>query len=309
MRLFSVASETLTPLTESGVNLEKELQRLCEANLEPLFGLEFVDSEVTIKNFRIDTLAFDPESASFVIIEYKRGSSISVVDQGYSYLALMLNNKAEFVLKYNEKTGKTSGKKDIDWSRPRVYFVARNFTAHQRNAVNFRDLPIDLWEVAVFDKEVFVLSHVDPAPDAAEVASIRADQQIEAVTREVARYTPEKHLEGRPAPIRSLYGGLREGLLALHQDVTERAISIAILFEKDGTRFAEVVPQQRQIVIHFDSYDGDARGLNVRDLNAEGKGYYWSVGPYKVALTSEDELPSVVDLLKASLAGTSQGKG
>ncbi|MDO8612444.1 MAG: hypothetical protein Q7R32_06425 [Dehalococcoidia bacterium] len=308
MRLFSIADGALKPLRESGVNLEKELQRLCETNLEPLFGLEFVDSEVTIKNFRIDTLAFDPESASFVIIEYKRGSSISVIDQGFSYLALMLNNQAEFVLRYNEKRGKTFGKKDIDWSRSRVYFVASAFTPHQKNAVNFRDLPFDLWEVAVFEKEVLVLNHVDQTDDAASIASVGVDRQIEAVTQVVAKYTMEQHLERRPPNISHLYSQLRQQLLGLADDVTERAISVAILFEKDGEGFAQVIPQQKQIVIHFNSYDGNPRGLHVRDLAAEGKGYYWSVGPYKLTLTSEAELPAVVALLKVSLAGISQGK-
>ena len=59
-------------------------------------------SEFTLHNFRIDTLAFDEESKSFVIIEYKKDKSFSVVDQGYAYLSLMLNNKADFILEYNE---------------------------------------------------------------------------------------------------------------------------------------------------------------------------------------------------------------
>lgn len=306
MRLFKVDDDALTPLKETGVNLEKELQRLCETNLEPLFGLEFVDSEVTVKKFRIDTLAFDPESASFVIIEYKKGSSISVVDQGFSYLALMLNNQAEFVLKYNEKMGKTSGKKDIDWSRSRVYFVAPAFTPHQKNAVNFRDLPFDLWEVAVFDKEVLVLNHVDQTDEAASIASVGVDHQIEAVTHAVAKYTTEQHLDGKPEGIRRLYERLRDGLLGLGEDVTERAITVAIRFEKGGTRFAEIIPQQKQVVVHFDFYDGDARGLQIRDLNAEGKGYYYGVGPYKLGVKSDGDIPVVLDVLRASLIGVSQ---
>ena len=66
-----------------------------------MFGYEFVKSELQLGNLRIDTLAFDNENRSFVIIEYKIDQSFSVIDQGYAYLGLLLNNKADFILEYN----------------------------------------------------------------------------------------------------------------------------------------------------------------------------------------------------------------
>jgi hypothetical protein len=53
---------------------------------------------------RIDTLAFDNESKAFVIIEYKKDRNFSVVDQGIGYLNLMLNDKADFILEYNQSS-------------------------------------------------------------------------------------------------------------------------------------------------------------------------------------------------------------
>ena len=86
-----------------------------------------------------------------MIIEYKRDRSFSVIDQGFAYLALMLNNKADFILEYNEKTKGNLRREDVDWSQSRVLFLAQSFTTYQQNAINFRDLPIELWEVRVFD--------------------------------------------------------------------------------------------------------------------------------------------------------------
>ena len=85
---------------------EKDIQSIVEKNLNQLFGLEFISSEFTIKKFRIDTLSFDKSNKSFVIIEYKRGKSYSVIDQGYSYLSMMVNHKSDFILECNEKTDK-----------------------------------------------------------------------------------------------------------------------------------------------------------------------------------------------------------
>jgi len=64
--------------------------------------LKLVKSQFAIENFRIDSLAFDEETKAFVVIEYKKGENFSVIDQGYTYLSLVLNNKAECVLAYQE---------------------------------------------------------------------------------------------------------------------------------------------------------------------------------------------------------------
>jgi len=107
MQLFKNENGELLPIERDAFKLEKDIQSLVEANMDTIFGLEFVSSEFSITEFRLDSLAYDEQNNSFVIIEYKKGSSYSVVDQGYSYLSTMLNNKADFILEYNEKTGKT----------------------------------------------------------------------------------------------------------------------------------------------------------------------------------------------------------
>ena len=94
MQLYQTQAQTLLELTEDPFRLEREIQSLFESNLYSFTGLEFIKSEFTIKNNRIDTLAFDPESQAFVIIEYKRERNYSVIDQGVSYLNLMLDYKA-----------------------------------------------------------------------------------------------------------------------------------------------------------------------------------------------------------------------
>lgn len=50
---------------------EKELQKYFEENLQKILGYKFVETEFAVGNFRLDTLAYDEESKSFRIIEYK----------------------------------------------------------------------------------------------------------------------------------------------------------------------------------------------------------------------------------------------
>ena len=102
MFLYQDNSGKLTDLNEKPFALEKEIQTLFEQNLTNLTNLKFIKSEFTIKSNRIDTLAFDNETKAFVIIEYKRDKNFSVIDQGVSYLNLMLEYKSDFIVEYNE---------------------------------------------------------------------------------------------------------------------------------------------------------------------------------------------------------------
>ena len=127
MDLYKIKKDNLEPIERDPFKLEKEIQSVVESNVETLFGLEFVKTEFSIGNFRLDSICFDNDTNSFVIIEYKKGSSYSVIDQGYSYLSLMLNNKSDFILEYNETTDKTLKRGDVDWSQSRIIFVSPSF--------------------------------------------------------------------------------------------------------------------------------------------------------------------------------------
>jgi hypothetical protein len=163
MPIFQIQKENLEIIKEKKIGFESELQSLTEKNLDKIFGLDFVATEFRIKNFRIDTLSFDEETKSFVIIEYKRDRSFSVIDQGYAYLGLMINNKADFILEYNEKMKQKLSRDDIDWSQSRVLFLANDFTPYQRAAVNFKDLPIELWEVKNYEKGLILFNQIESA--------------------------------------------------------------------------------------------------------------------------------------------------
>src|SRR6266404_9101277 len=97
MAIFSNKNGSLKKLPEVGFGLEKEIQNIAEKNLKEIFNLEFVGTEFVIDDFRFDTLAFDEENSSFVIIEYKNSKNLSVIDQGLTYLSAMLDRKSDLV--------------------------------------------------------------------------------------------------------------------------------------------------------------------------------------------------------------------
>lgn len=193
---------------------EKELQNYFEANLSKILKYEFIDTEFSVGNFRIDTLAFDKESKSFRIIEYKNVKNHSLVDQGYTYLKLMLERKADFVLQYNIKTGKSLTLKDVDWSQSRIIFVSPSYTLYQLHAADFKNIPIDLIKIIKYENDIVDIEFIQKTSNV-KIEDINIDSEQKQVSKEIKVYTEDDHFVNIPQKIRDLYETLKEKILEL----------------------------------------------------------------------------------------------
>jgi hypothetical protein len=185
MQLYQTQEQSLVELTEDPFRLEREIQSLFENNLYSFTGLEFIKSEFTIKNNRIDTLAFDPESQAFVIIEYKRERNYSVIDQGVSYLNLMLDYKADFIVEYNESQSKQLKRQDVDWSQSRIIFVSPSFTDFQKQSTNFKDFSIELWEIKRYQGGIISVNPLQKTKSAPSIKQVQkmGSEDIKKIAR------------------------------------------------------------------------------------------------------------------------------
>ncbi|WP_309597674.1 DUF5655 domain-containing protein [Flavobacterium oreochromis] len=234
MNLYQINKLQLQTLTEKPFKLEREIQNLFEQNLTLLTGLEFVKSEFTIKGKRIDTLAYDAQSEAFIIIEYKREKNVSVVDQGFTYLSLMLENKADFVLTYNETLNKNLHSSTVDWSQTRVVFVSPSFTENQRLATNFKDIAIELWEIKRFENDIISINPIKKTRAAESIKPVtKQNDKIKSVTAEIKVYTEEDHLNGAIDEIVELYETYKNAILNLFDDIEIVPKKLYIAFKKD----------------------------------------------------------------------------
>ena len=158
MEVFNLKNDKVEEVELRPFKLERDIQNLVEKNTETFFQLEFISSELTVGNYRIDSLCYDNENNSFVIIEYKKGNSYSVIDQGYTYLQLLLNNKSDFLLTLSQHFNKVLRLEDIDWSQSKIIFVSPSFNSYQKDSVNFKNLPFELWEIKRFSNNTIVFN-------------------------------------------------------------------------------------------------------------------------------------------------------
>lgn len=299
MAIFKSSSNNLSRIKQLSFKLEKEIQDLTEKNLKDIFGLQIVKSEFSLNGLRIDTLAYDNENNSFVIIEYKRDKNFSVIDQGYAYLSLMLNNKADFILEYNENCDRNLKRENVDWSQSRVLFVSPAFSKYQQQAINFKDLPIELWEISRYENDLIQYTRLRSHENSESINKIsKKSDVVEKVSSEVKVYTEEDHLSHCSEEIKSLYDELKNQILSIDENIEVIPKKKYIAFKADRN-FVDILPQKSKIKFWLNLSKGQLKDIDsiARDVSNVG---HWGNGDYEVSFSNSEELPVLLSLIKQS---------
>ena len=288
MQLYQLQNTALTEVHENAFKLEREMQAVFEQNLQLLMGLTLVKGEFTIKNKRIDTLAYSAEMNAFVIIEYKRDKNSSVFDQGITYLKLMIENKADFVIEYNERLGKAIKRDDIDWDQSRVAFVSTSFNDNQIQTADFRDFAIDLWEVQRYSNNTLSVNKIKKSKTAESIKAISKQNPDVKILDQIKVYTEDDLLVAGSDETRELYDKFKDGILNLADDIQVIANKQYIAFRKARNIVCMNI-QKKQIRMWIGAKAGtldDAKAI-ATDVSNTG---HWGTGEYEVNVTSDKDL-------------------
>lgn len=304
MSVFEISDSRLTPVKEKRIDLEKDLQLLTEKNLRMIFDLDFVSGSLNREfcvrtaqqDFYIDTLAFDPQVNAFVIIEYKKDKNFSVIDQGYAYLAAMLNNKAEFILEFIERK-ETLKKPNIDWRQSKVIFVSPEFTGYQRSAIAFKSLPIELWKVTMYQNNTIYYEQIK-APTAKESFDKIAPKGPETtrVAKEIKPYSLDEIFARYKTSnqIRDLFNKIRAEISSLGDDFDEAIGKWTVIYRKQFKTFAYIYPKSKEVY-------GELRLSEIKMPNRVGyKRRVKESEIFKIAfrIDTEDDLSDAVNLVR-----------
>lgn len=301
MYLYKNQNNQVNSLKEKPFKLEKEIQNLFEANLIALTNLQFIKSEFTIKNNRIDTLAFDDESNAFVIIEYKRSQNYSVIDQGVSYLNLMLEYKADFIVEYNESQKETLKRSDVDWSQSRIIFVSPSFTDFQKQSSNFKDLSIELWEIKQFENDVIVINPIKKSKSAPSIKQVQNNDnsEISKVTQEIKIYNEEDHITGKSDDIIELYETFKNAILQLSSNIEVVPKKMYVAF-KLKNNIVDIRIQQKNLIFWINMKKGSLDDPKKLTIDASSKGHYGN-GDYELSVSDTQNLEYIMSLIKQAI--------
>lgn len=292
MPIFKIDDSTnLSKINSLNFALEKELQLLVEQNIREIFGLDLVKSEFQLKDLRIDTLAFDNETRSFTIIEYKKDRDYSVIDQGFSYLALLLNNKEAFRLIYVEKINVLKRDDEIDWSQSKIIFASPFFSLYQKKAIEFKDLPIELWEVKRYDNHTIEFNQIQPSERRESIKTIsKRNQTMDKVTREIKVYDEEDKMSEFGENTQDIYYKLGNRILDLGDDIVIITRLHYVAFKKNMNNFVRLIPTSFGVRIRLNSNKfkiNDPRSIMTLDNRGT-----------KIDLKQDNEVQYVIELIK-----------
>ena len=307
MDVYKVSNQNkLDVVNNTSFENEKEIQNLVENNLNTLFNLIFVKTEVVCEQFRFDTLCWDEENKSFIIIEYKNTKSFSVIDQGYSYLSVMLNNKSDFVLEYNENMKENIKRDDVDWSQSRVIFISSKFNDYQKNSVNFKDVPFELWEIEKFSNGTIGIQQIlSNSKESIKNLENKNNSVVKKVSEEIVKYDEENIITKYNKEFIGLYEKLKKELLELNE-ITIKVTKDYVCFYKKKKGFLYVSPRKDHLLLSF-LYRIDFGG-NVKKkplsfkFNDPNKSFIFSSSNYKEnyrhKLTEKSDISYVMFCLK-----------
>lgn len=300
MQIYNIQNNKLLELEEKGFKLEREIQNIFESNLQSIMGLMLVCSERTIKNRRIDTLAYDEQTNSFVIIEYKRDRNSSVFDQGVTYLQLMLQNRADFVLELSNMQKRFITKDDIDWTQSRVVFVSPSFSDIQIQATDFKDFAVELWEVKRYDNETLVINPIKKSRTAESIKPLaQQDKELKKITDEIVVYDENYHYDNSTEEMVELYEKFRTAILNLSDGIEIKPQKFYVAFKKD-TNIVDIALLKKSLKIWINAKLGDledARNLarNVSDVGHRGN------GDYEITVDTDTDLEYIMSLVKQAI--------
>lgn len=325
IKLFRLESGVATELEGSASDLERPLQTLIEANLQPLLNIRFIASEHSTGKThggRIDSLGLD-ENHCPVILEYKRSVGENVINQGLFYLDWLMDHKAEFKLLVLEKLGAVAADA-IDWSAPRVVCIAADFTKYDNHAVQQIGRNIDLIRYRRFGEDLLLLESVNVGSDTtsktsglksakpfgskAEVVGSTVSAPTDAIS---AKGTgPDKSfaevLQTLSEPMQVLLASLEDYTLSLGDDVQRKELRLYVAFKR-LKNFATVVLHRKNclfLFLHLDPATAVPTLSNARDVTNIG---HWGTGNLELVLSSLADLEAAKPFIAAAYEGRNPG--
>ena len=293
--LFTTTKGKLQQIEETEFKNEKELQTFVENHLEELLGYTFLTTEFIIGRSRFDSLAYDEDSNAFVIVEYKNYENKGRIDQGYSYLAAILDRKADAVLLYNEKTGKQKKIDDFDWSLTRVIFISPEFTKYQLESTVFENLPFTLYELKRFG-EFYQFTRINNTKKNLKIEKPFNNESEEEITKEIRVYS-EDDIIPPEATFRETYEQLRDRILSLKEVTMEPKSSIVM--KHNNRRFVII---EKANLKKFDVCINDPKG-GIDDpfkLCKDIRSRAWGKLAWRIEVNEKSDLDKVMLLIKQS---------
>ncbi len=297
IKLYSITNGKAQIKVPVVLKLEKEIQSLCENNLEVFFGIKFLATEYsTGKNHkgRIDSLGID-ENKCPVIIEYKRDSKENVINQGLFYLDWLMDHTADFELLCIKKLGKVL---EIDWTSPRLLCIAKDFTRYDDYAIAQINRNIELIRYRFFEGNYIIFELASAVQGQKYSSQLNSDSPTVPTVNKYRSI--DDALKVASPDLLELYKQLEQAILAMGDDVQKKELKFYHAFTRiQNFACVEVRTQKKEIFIYlkvaYDTIENPTH--NFRDVSHIG---HFGTGDTEVVIKSFQDIEAAKYLIEES---------
>lgn len=286
INVFEIKSK-VKELKGSSVILEKEIQNLIEQNMEEFFGIRFLATEYSITNGRMDSIGIDENNCP-VIFEYKRSSSENIINQGLFYLDWLLDHKADFQLLVMNTLGKEAAK-EIDWSAPCVFCIAKEFTKFDEHAVNQMQRNIKLVKYNKYGENLILFEHINVPILKKDTISKGKKVKQEKKASEKDNYDWESRIQKLPKEKQELYFSIRDYILSKGDDISENYLKLYIAFKKVKNFICILPDKNKKDIVMWLKLNPEEETLVeglTRDVRTVG---HWGTGDLEIIIQSKED--------------------
>lgn len=231
---------------------EFALHTITQKHLKELFDVEFVASEIQLNDLRLDNLAFDLKTNSFVIIEYKNELNLNVINQAREYYELVRNNQEFF-------TGRLDNGENVDFENTRVMIIGPKFSAVQIES------DFEVWKITLFDDGEITYENMKTG----EIKSIK-------ISLDELKLTEETLLEDKSEEMKDLYINLKDKILNEFSDVDIKFLVGQVAFKVNGKLICVVVFLKSSFNIYFygSELENSEKTTDISDKSTGGNANY-----------------------------------
>lgn len=179
----------------------------------------------------------------------------------------------------------------LDWNNPRVICIAESYSKFDIDTVEVVPLRIELFKYRYYEGDIFGLERVTVSDQVEKNEPAKPVSELLDVPKSSVEILRSKGTE----TVRQLFDALRERVLALDDNIEEKATQFYVAFRASGN-FAEVHIGKNQLKIHLRPIDYvDPKGK----VDKIPEGYNWTMDR-RIYLGSLDELDYVLGIIEQS---------
>lgn len=290
IKLYNIKGGNAEAISPLDFKYEREIQNLCEKNLETFFGVRFLASEYSTglkHKGRIDSLGIDENNCP-VIVEYKLDSKENVINQGLFYLDWLMDHQANFELLCMKQLGKQT---EVDWTNPRLLCIAKDFTRYDDYAIGQINRNIELIRYRFFEGNSIIF----------ELAGTSQKNEIKTIGDTLIKYRNMGHaINAASDDLLKLYQEVEDYIASLGDDVQKKELKYYHAFSRiKNFVCAEIRTKKKEIMLYvkLDYNKIDSPGSNIRDVSNIG---HYGTGDTEIIIKSSEDLENSKHLIEES---------